>query len=297
MARAAGAAMRYGARPMSTPSASERAGPRRWPAAAAAALALAGPAALFLVRAGLDESRRLWFVGRLLYWTMWPLLLFAAAAVWRCWRAAGVPLRARLRAHIGALVAAAALAGAVTALVPASLRVQWDETNLLSTSQNMHVRRAAFVSTQAVPLDGEPLVLECMVDKRPPLFPFLVSLLHDVRGFRVGHAFAVNAAVLAAVLLAVQTAVRRHLGLGAVAAAAAAALVAGAPLAIVGATSAGFELLAAALLAATLLAAAAFVRAPSSAGCHALAAAGLLFCYARYESVLVFAVVLALALW
>lgn len=258
------------------------------------AVAVGPPAAVLAIWWPRGPDARTALLGTLLYGAM-PvvLLLAAAAAVWRFrhrdrqrswWR----------QAWPGALLAAAATA-AVVAAVPAELRVQFDETNLVGCAHNMHALRTAVVTTGAVPYDGVPFPLENVVDKRPPLFPFLVSLLHELRGSRPGHAFAVNAALLAAALFGAFAAVRPRLGLPA--ACAAPLLLLAVPLSTIVATSAGFDLLAAVLFALVLLAALDFTRVPDPPRAVALLAAGMLFAQARYESLAALVVVLALAAW
>lgn len=261
----------------------------------AAAAALALTALLFAVRAALDGGARLWFTGRLLHWWMPVVLLLAAAPGARCLRQAGWRPVPWLRGHAPVLLAALCVTLLCALRVDAALRVQFDETNLLSTSRNMHEVRAAFVTTQAVPYEGAPQPVEFMVDKRPPLFPFLVSLLHDLTGFRIANAFALNLGVLFLLLATIGTAVQRRAG--ALHGAAAVLLLASVPLVLAGARSAGFELLALLLGTWVVLAALAFARAPSPPHHLWLLAALLLFAHARYESLAVGAVALGVALW
>ena len=116
------------------------------------------------------------------------------------------------------------------------MRVQCDESNLLATSLGMHELGTATMATEAIVRDGEVMALDLMVDKRPPLFPFFVSLLHAARGFSVDNAYLLNAVALFALLALVATAVRRRVGT--LAALAAVMLVASPPVVITGARSA-----------------------------------------------------------
>ena len=268
--------------------------PRQSRLIAVAVIAVVASIGMLLAYDSLDESPRLWFLGRMLYWLMPLVLLMAvAAALWR------LPPRQWSRAWLARqwplLLVALGVTVACAALIPAEMRVQWDETNLLSTSRSMHDVRAAFVATQAAPQQGAPQVLEYMVDKRPPLFAFLVSLLHDLTGFRVDNAFACNLVALFGLLAMVGTAVRDRFDQRT--GAAAVMLLASVPLAIASARSAGFELLAATLLTATLLATLDFTRAPSTTRLVWLMTIGLLFSYTRYESAAVFSLLLSYTLW
>ena len=171
------------------------------------------------------------------------------------------------------------------------MRMQFDETSLLGTAYGMRAERAALMPIGALPTADGLSVTDWNLDKRPPLWPFLVSVAHDVAGVRVGNAFAANAVVLWALLALVGW--RLRAAAGRAAGALAIALLAGLPLLASCATSAGFEALALALLAAAIAAAVDFLRAPSAARGNALLATVLLGAQARYESLPVLLVLLA----
>lgn len=253
------------------------------------------PAALVVARGACGDADRWLFEARLFYWAMPVVVGAALAAAFVRWRAATTTVRDAAARWWPGLVAAVALAGVVVLVVPPTMRVQFDETSLVNVSQNMHLQRAAAMTTGSIPFEGTVLRLENTIDKRPPLFPFLVSLLHDVTGCRVANAFALNALLLAAALFLAFAAVRERLGL--TAALAAPLLLLAVPLLAVCATSAGFDLLATVLFATVLLAARDFVERPDGVRCVLLVTLGTLFAYARYESVLACAVVGGLVLW
>lgn len=254
------------------------------------ALATAPAVAAVVAFAFADPSARLGLLSRLLYWTMPVVAGIALLALVRRWRV-------RERGHAKWLLLGAAFAIALTALlvilVPPTMRMQFDETSLVGTSQNMHEQRASLLTTGAVPFEGTLVRLENTVDKRPPLFAFLVSLVHDLTGSRVANAFFVNGALLAVALLLVFLAARR--ALGPAAAVAAPLLLLAVPLTGVVATCAGFELLAGALLLALALAAFDFVRRPDPVRWSAMLGLALLFASARYESLLAAALMVGLA--
>lgn len=187
------------------------------------------------------------------------------------WREAGI-----------GLVAAAALAWLAASLAPPTQRMQFDETSLAGTALDMHWHRAATMTTAAVPFAGEVLGVERTQDKRPPLFPFLVSLLHDATGPRPANAFAVNLLLFAALLWLLH----RWLvpGLGPVGALAAPLLVLACPAVVLSATSGGFELLALLLLLGVLTVARAHLAAPSPARAAQLTALVGLAAASRYET-------------
>lgn len=261
-----------------------------------ALVAAVGPFVLLVIRVLVVDDARWWFVARLLYWTM-PVVVAAAiaAGVWR-WRARsrGEPAANERTRWLGALTAIVATAVVFT-LVPPAMRVQFDETSLVNTSNTMHEKRAAMMVTSAVPFDGSLTAIENTIDKRPPLFSFFVSVLHDVGGERIANAFAVNAALLAIALFLAFEFVRPRLGLAA--AFAAQLLLLAVPLTTIVATSAGFDLLATVLLGGVLLAARDFVQRPDGPRGAWFLALGLVFVQARYESLLAFAVLAMLVIW
>ena len=242
-----------------------------------------------------DDAARLGWLGAILYWWM-PLTLALAVPclVWRL-RSRSGPVGLLLREWWPTAALAVAAALLVVWISPPQMRVQFDETSLVGVSQNMHLQRHAVMTTGAIPFEGQPLLLENMVDKRPTLFAFLCSVLHDVSGYRLQNAFAVNAALLALGLFAASAAAR--LRLGALAGWAAPLLLLSVPLTGVVATSAGFGLLAAVLLLLTTLAALSFVARPDEPRLAALVGCGALLAQTRYESLPALVLLAALVAW
>jgi hypothetical protein len=237
---------------------------------------------------------QLLLLARSLYWTMPVVIALWGWALVVRWRSERWSVGALLRRH-GAGVAVALAATAVCfVLVPPVMRVQFDETSLASVAQNMHEQRSALLTTGAVPFDGGLMRLENMVDKRPPLFAFLVSVLHDVTGERLANAFVVNAALLVALLTLASALARRWLDRWT--SLLAPVLLVATPLVPVVATSAGFELLAAVLFLVVLLAALDVVERPEPPRVLWFVASGLLFAQSRYESFAVLAVVAVVVL-
>lgn len=234
-------------------------------------------------------------LARLLYWTMPVVLVVWAVAGLRVLRGSPDWRRPPLGVWPIALLAAA-LTAVVAVLLPPAMRMQFDETSLCGTAQNMHEHRLAMMTMAAVPgPDGALQVLDYTLDKRPPLFSFLVSVLHDLTGYRIANAFAVNLGLLLGLLTVLGAAVRARLGL--LAGLAAPVFAVAVPLLPWVATSAGFELLAALLLLLVILAADGAAREPTRDNVVWLLANGLLFAQARYESIAVFALVLLLVGW
>lgn len=262
-------------------------------AAACLALALAPPVAFAAVWFALEVPARATVLAHVLYWSMPCVLALAGIAFVRAWRGGAAPARSRLAQCTPGLVAAALATAVVFTAVPPAMRWQFDETALVGTSRCMHLERRAMLATQSLPADaGEPRAIEWNLDKRPPLFAFLVSVAHDLTGYRVANAFAVNALVL--FLLLALVAARARATLGIAAALAAPPLLLGVPLLVGCATSAGFDLLATLLLAVVVTAAIDFVHERTPARASWLLASSVLFAQARYESVFVLPVLAAI---
>jgi len=70
-----------------------------------------------------------------------------------------------------------------------------DELLLVSTSQNLHLNRSPLFIWKAYDIEGSFTVLRAYLDKRPIAFPVLLSILHDLTGYRVANAYILNATV------------------------------------------------------------------------------------------------------
>jgi hypothetical protein len=238
-----------------------------------------------------DAAGRQQLLGRVAYAAMPLVVALWALAAWHAAR--GTPLRQRLARNAAPLAAALLATIACFVAVPPRQRMQFDETSLLATAQGMHEHRAAMMGTVALPAPTGAALVEWNLDKRPALFPFLVSVAHDVSGYRAANAFVVNGLLVLAVLAGIAAFVRSRAGV--LAAVATPPLLLAVPALVGAATSAGFELLALALLAATVLAAIRFTAAPSAPAAAWLAANALACAHARYESLPLALLVVALA--
>jgi len=72
-------------------------------------------------------------------------------------------------------------------------KIVMDEPLLISVSSSMHLDRLALYPGRGLSLEGAYQYLDGIVDKRPLLYPFLVSILHDLTGFRISNGFWLNA--------------------------------------------------------------------------------------------------------
>lgn len=117
-------------------------------------------------------------------------LMASRPGVWRQWaRGPGLP---------GAAIAA----GTLVAVWSDSFRhkILYDEFVIQGTAYVMHATKQVSTILRAYNLWGTWLPIDFYLDKRPYFFPFLVSLLHDLTGYRVANMFALNVACAAALL-------------------------------------------------------------------------------------------------
>lgn len=173
--------------------------------------------------------------------------------------------------------------------VQCEFRVMSDEANLLSVSENLLIRKKALNIVQAEHYYGNLQIIQEMPDKRPLLFPFLVCLVHLVRGFNPSNSFVANGLLLFFLLAGAAVTVQRLVGR--LAAFSTVIMLASYPLICLCATSGGFDLIAAFFLCTSLLALAIFMREPSAETFAFLWITLLTFAHTRYESFLAFPIV------
>lgn len=142
----------------------------------------------------------------------------------------------------GLLVAFAVTVVAALAVEPA-FRVLSDEANLVGTSKNLFASKTATFTVSGKYYYGSYWDIDVAIDRRPTLFPFLVSLLHSALGYSHKNAFLLNLLLLPAFLL-VAYRVAKSLG-GERFAIVAMLLVVAHPITLLSVRSAGFDFLAA----------------------------------------------------
>jgi len=269
---------------------------RRW-SSAGVSLTVASAAlvaVLVVLRATRSEAALELWLARLLFWAMPPVLLFVLVGAVAGLKSSERSFLAGLRWLAPGALGCSALVVILFVCVPPQMRVQFDETSIVGSSQSMLQHEACLVTMGALPVDGQVFPRENTVDKRPPLFAFLVHLVHRVAGFRIANAFWVNGCLLVLGMLAAFQYVRKRLGI--VAAFAAPLCLLSVPLVGVAATSAGFDQMAAVWLVVALAAASEFVAAPERGRFCWLLAALMLLAQSRYESLPV-ALLLGACVW
>lgn len=183
---------------------------------------------------------------------------------------------------VGALAGACVLVACLT--VPYTYKVLYDEFVLQSTALHLHQAREVGATVRAYEVEGAFRSIGTYLDKRPAFFAFLVSLLHDVTGYREANAFLLNTALAPLVLGLAYLLGRRlagHaagvvtlLGLGAFS------------LFAHNATGAGMELINLAMLLGVMLLAIHYLAAPGPERLAPLVLAAVLLAQSRYESAL-----------
>lgn len=141
-------------------------------------------------------------------------------------------------------LAVAALVTATVALaVEPALRILSDEANLVGTSKNLFASKTATFTVSGKNYYDSYWDVDVAIDRRPTLFPFLVSLVHTALGYSYDNAFLVNLLLLPGFLL-VAYRLAKSLG-GETFGVAAALFVASHPITLLSARSGGFDFLAA----------------------------------------------------
>jgi hypothetical protein len=248
-------------------------------------LALFGTAAVAAAFFGfvcfpVDTSRNIIRFGG--YYAMLATFTLWLVALWRAFRfrenARPVP-KGELAVAGGAIALLT-----VIALTHESFRskILYDEYVLQATAYNLHFFRENAAIVRGYELGGVFMPIDSYVDKRPIFFPFLISLVHDLAGFRPANAFGLNAGVFALTLSLVYWIGRQLNGwrgglLGVV-------LLGSLPLFAQNATSAGMELLNFCMVVVAIILSAAWLHRPDEARLSAFVLGVVLLAQSRYES-------------
>lgn len=164
-------------------------------------------------------------------------------------------------------------------------KVLFDEYVLQGTAWHMHATKEIGVPIRAYDISGTWLAIDVFLDKRPYFFTFLLSLVHDLTGFRLINVFALNVA-LAALCLGLTYWLGRALTGRSAPAVLAVALLVTMPLFGQNATGAGMEMHNLAMIAVVMAGAILYLRAPDGDRLALLVLATVLLAQSRYESVL-----------
>ncbi|MBI2516135.1 MAG: hypothetical protein HYV95_04400 [Opitutae bacterium] len=176
------------------------------------------------------------------------------------------------------------LSAVAIAAEPFQSKILNDEFVLQSTAFNMHFFRDVATMVRGYDIQGVFLSTDNYMDKRPYLYPFVVSLLHDLTGYRPLNAFLVNAGLYPlALFLAFQFGrLLTHWRGGLLAV----LLLGSLPLLGQNATGSGMELLNVVMILVSLTLGTVYLRNPGDESFAAFLLAVVLLTQARYESAL-----------
>jgi hypothetical protein len=222
------------------------------------------------------------------YWTV--AITFAAFAILlaRQLPAAGEILKL-CKTHRAGLLCVLLAGAYFQAHEPREFKVLFDEFVISGVARNMHFDREPTYPARGHYLDGRLVIMYSGLDKRPFFFPFIISLAHDLTGYRPENVFYINAGVAVTLLLLVY-AFGFVLGgprlgcLGVL-------LLAGLPLIAQNATGGGFELMNLVMILALYFAGRYYYRSPEAQGLDIFILTAVLLAQVRYESILYILVV------
>jgi hypothetical protein len=209
----------------------------------------------------------------LFFWTLGESLredARQAVAAWRSWTGpAALILGAAVFLHVQE---------------PHGFKIVMDEVVLQATAMRMHFDREVAVVVRGYEMVGNFNPLAAYVDKRPLFYPFLVSALHDLAGYRLDNSLILNA-LLTPALTGLMYLVCRRLA-GAAAGVAGVLLLVSIPLVHQNATGAGFELLNMVMILASIWLGMRYAEKPGTVRLGAFLFSGVLLAQTRYESAL-----------
>ena len=163
-------------------------------------------------------------------------------------------------------------------------KVLFDEYVLQATAFHMHATKEIGTVVRAYDFDGTWLPIDTFLDKRPYFFTFLLSLVHDLTGYRIANVFFLNAACTAGFLgltyWFARTLTNRAGGILAV------GLLVTMPLFGQNATGAGMEMHNLMMLILVMCLALLYLRAPDDDRLSLLCLGTVLLAQSRYESVI-----------
>jgi len=174
-------------------------------------------------------------------------------------------------------------------------KILMDEVMLLGTSMSLHYDKTALVPMRGHDIQGAFQLLAGQLDKRPLFHPFLLSLLHDLTGYRPENAFVLNTVLTFVLLTLVWFAGKRIAGRGA--GAVGVLMLTSLPLLAQNATGGGFEVLNLVMILATLLLGLRYLERQDGVTLNALCLSGVLLALTRYESVVFLLPVAGVVLW
>ncbi|MDX2111060.1 MAG: hypothetical protein SFY80_12535 [Verrucomicrobiota bacterium] len=165
---------------------------------------------------------------------------------------------------------------------PRAYKILHDEYILTAMSLNFHINREPGIPVTVHKINDTLVINRSFVDKRAVIYPFILSIFHDVIGYRPENAYILNYICSLVLLTAVYiwgVFVRgRYLGILAV------LLLTSSPLLAQMATGAGYDLMNGTLFVIFTLFLHYYISQGSALALNALVYSGLMLTYCRYES-------------
>jgi hypothetical protein len=94
--------------------------------------------------------------------------------------------------HYKGLLVSFLLTGLIFAISPPQFKILADESNLIGASMSMYQNKTTSIPFQGFNLDYEEFKPISIVNKRPILYPFIVSILHSILGYSPLNGFILN---------------------------------------------------------------------------------------------------------
>lgn len=224
-------------------------------------------------------------------WVMLATFIAFVVSLYRIGRASWAsPDFKTLLGALGPELATVAVCGTLLLVhEPHGFKVLADEFVLLDTSRNLHYEREFFTPVRAHNVAGNLVEMGGVIDKRPFFFAFVLSLVHDLTGYRPANVFFLNG-FTTFVLLGLAAVFGRQLG-GRWGGILAVMLLSAVPLLGQNATGGGFELFNLMMISAVMLLARRYIVHKDDLSQNALVFGAVLLAQTRYESVLFVTVV------
>jgi len=220
------------------------------------------------------------------YWLLLLASLLTMLAGWRVCREldAGVLLLRFIRAQRSPLLVIGCLSVLFYVLQENDYKVVMDEPLFAATALHMHHEKEAMTVTRAYNIGGTFNILGSYVGKRPYFYPFLVSVMHDVTGYRAYQGIILNhllTPIFLGLLYMVGHRIGRRFG-----GYCTLALCSTVPLFAICVNGGGFDLLNVVMLLATLWAGMLYLQKQSDARFDLMILFAVLLAQTRYESAL-----------
>ncbi len=234
-----------------------------------------------------------WLFARTSYYFIFALCMIWLIQFYRYLAVLEWSPRDFLKAYWPGMLLALVATSIVFATVPLQFKILGDETNLLSVSQDMYYHKGAYIISMADFNNGSLRVLDVSLPNRPLLFPFAISLIHCLLGYRPENVFILNFILMFILLTGVYVVIKRSIDTNT--AVAGIFLILAYPIVSISATSGGYDLFSTVVFALALTVFYQFLKSPHPSGFAFLWVSLLMFSNIRYESCIFFLIIVVAA--